>query len=965
MISKIDRSMVGADEERASSSTQSSEPIFDQNFGKQNAWIEGWMDSANHLAESFDADCAFIIELPQAMNLTVNARYVCSCGHLKNCKGHLLDDPLVLETIRKSKVAYGDAPLYDHPYNQIIPKSDQSSFLAVSTRSRLNGSRYVFGLIGRQSWSDPDRTLKRLEGMAYFASQILCSKTDALEADLFFQLAQDAIMRVSSDGTIVKINQVAEKITGYKNSELGHQSLSTIFPGLQPSDLLRMSYECQLNAQLSPTKTCENMVKIQTKAGKLHLVDLSISGYIPNHSGNNDFVVILRDRSEHQKLETMVKQVSDFSNEILSIVGAYVFVIDHHGKIVRFNHECERFTGELFEEVVGQLLWDVIPEAQSHRKQLERYKKNPDHFIAPSTHKTTWTDKEKSKHHIQWRNSIIKDKQKKLKYLIACGVDVTEQDTSRKIILRDGKLLQQFIHYAPAAVAMFDTKFNYLEASLRWKGKFNIPEEENCAGTNPMIRHENLSIFENWRVAVHECLNGHHKKSSRDTFTKPDGQEEIIRWEMQPWYDEESLPGGVIVFAEIITELIESEKSKRSLERQLYRAQKLEAIGTLAGGVAHDFNNILAGIVGFTEILKLEFSENKFASELTDEVLRATDRAKMLVKQILAFSRNQEQTKSPASLKPIIKEVAKMMKATCPSHIKVKADTIGDIPFVLCDQNQIHQVVVNLCTNAIHAMEDLVSGKLNVQLECIQIEKEEADTIHKMKIGSYVKLTIKDTGEGMDDATMQRIFDPFFTTKEAGRGTGLGLSVVHGIIKSHDGHIKVISKKGKGSRFDIYLPAMEDAQAAEKNDHISSLPLGNGQRILFVDNEASICQSSQMGLEKSGYVIESFVDPCLAIQRFWESPDSFDILITDLDMPRITGIDLARKIKSDHPEFPIILCSGFISEKLKQSTDMNLFDHVLAKPNKLFDLCHALDSIFNKNDSFIKSGAKENVKVSD
>ena len=406
MISKFDSSLVDNAEDTTRSALVKSEDNSDLPIGHHNqqAWIDGWKDSANHLAESFDATCAFIIELPQALNLSLTARYVCSCGHLKHCIGHVMDDPLILETINSTHVMRQEENLSDHPFNRIIPKCNLASFLAVTTKSRLNGSGYVFGVIGRTPWPNPVRTIERLEGMAYFASQLMCSKTDALEADLFFQMSQDAIMRVCSDGTIVKINKNAEKLTGFKNNELSHQSISRIFPGLKSNDLSRMSYDCILSANSSASHQCQNVVKLQTNSGDLQVVELTISGLIPNQSGSNDVIVMLRDRSEHEKLETMVKQVSDFSNEILCIVGAYVFVIDHQGRIVRFNQECERITGELFEEVVGLPLWEVIPEALSHKRQLERYRKNPDHFMGPSSHKGIWKDKDGKKHHIQWRN---------------------------------------------------------------------------------------------------------------------------------------------------------------------------------------------------------------------------------------------------------------------------------------------------------------------------------------------------------------------------------------------------------------------------------------------------------------------------------------------------------------------------------------------------------------------------------
>ncbi|MBN2410333.1 PAS domain S-box protein [candidate division KSB1 bacterium] len=358
---------------------------------------------------------------------------------------------------------------------------------------------------------------------------------------------------------------------------------------------------------------------------------------------------------------------------------------------------------------------------------------------------------------------------------------------------------------------------------------------------------------------------------------------------------------------------------EKRLERQLFQAQKMEAIGTLAGGIAHDFNNILAAILGFTELSLRNTKSNARLQRNLGYVLQVGYRAKDLIKQILAFSRLNQQEKKPLQISLIIKEALKLLRASLPTTIEIQQKIIAKSSIVMADPTQIHQVLMNLCTNAAHSMRD-IGGILEIGLFNVNISHEDIVHYHDIKPGPYVKFTVSDTGYGISPDIIERIFDPYFTTKKPGEGTGMGLSVVHGIIKSHQGDIVVYSEKNKGTSFHILLPRME-TEIEEEEEQIKPLPHGH-ERILFVDDEKSLVNIGKEMLEQLGYKVVGKTNSIKALQVFSAQPGDFDLIITDQTMPHLTGAELAKKIFLIRPDIPIILCTGFsevISEEKAKS----------------------------------------------
>ncbi len=346
-----------------------------------------------------------------------------------------------------------------------------------------------------------------------------------------------------------------------------------------------------------------------------------------------------------------------------------------------------------------------------------------------------------------------------------------------------------------------------------------------------------------------------------------------------------------------------------NLEVHLRQSHKMEAIGTLAGGIAHDFNNILAAIIGYAEMTLTKVVQGSMTERNLAQILKAAHRAKDLIKQILIFTHEGEKEHRPVRIAPVVKEALKLLRASIPKTIAIRQKIrLTSEGVILADPTQIHQVLINLCTNAAYAMREK-GGVLEVSLTDGVPEIEALSMYDKLGDTPCLQLTVSDTGCGIQPAIIERIFDPFFTTKDQGQGTGMGLAVVHGIVKSHDGAINVNSRVGKGSTFTVYLPRHEDKVLAETKAPYP-MPRGSG-RILFVDDEETLADLGKQMLIDLGYEVVSMTNSREALAVFRAQPGWFDLVFTDYTMPEMTGADLARKIMSMRPDIPVVLCTGY------------------------------------------------------
>lgn len=380
--------------------------------------------------------------------------------------------------------------------------------------------------------------------------------------------------------------------------------------------------------------------------------------------------------------------------------------------------------------------------------------------------------------------------------------------------------------------------------------------------------------------------------------------------------------------------LVRDTSARKSMEEQLRQAQKMEALGTLAGGIAHDFNNVLAAILGYIELARFDVDESNPARKSIDQIYKASQRARNLVGHILSFSRQTVHEKKPVFMQQIIGESLELLRASLPSTIEIKQSMTSKVYPIDADSTQIHQILMNLCTNAAHAMAD--GGILSILLDVVTLNEVDVHEFIELEPGAYMKLSVGDTGCGMNLEVKKRIFDPYFTTKGKGQGTGMGLSVVHGILKVHGGAIRVESEEGEGSVFHLYFPVSE-GRAGEEPKVAAGLARGQ-ENILFVDDEPDLAEMVGAMLERLGYTVTAVTDSREALDLFSESPEAFDLVVTDLTMPKMTGVALARKVKALRPEVPVIICTGYSDSFSAGEVSDAGIDFLLMKPLEIREL---------------------------
>ena len=401
---------------------------------------------------------------------------------------------------------------------------------------------------------------------------------------------------------------------------------------------------------------------------------------------------------------------------------------------------------------------------------------------------------------------------------------------------------------------------------------------------------------------------------------------------------------GMFVLASIvdITARKKAEDERRHLEEELRQAQKLEAVGTLAGGIAHDFNNILFAITGYAELIAKGARTAEAVDEDLAELMKAARRGKELVERILVFSRRQPSERRPLEIGPTVAEAAKLLRATLPASIDLKLNVHPQAPRVLGDATSIHQILMNLGTNAAHAMPG--GGALEISVEPQYLRDHVVRAHPGLHEGWYAVLVVRDHGVGIDPAVLGRVFEPFFTTKPKGSGTGLGLSIVHSIVKTHDGAIDLDSAPGRGTTVTCFFPALVDAAAVEPARGAET-PRGRGEHVLLVEDEPTLARMSTRRLQALGYAVTADTEAMRALETFRARPGDFDIVITDYLMPQMVGVDLARAIHNIRPDVPIVLLTGFIEELPEETIRSAGVRRLITKPATMEELGQAVHEV--------------------
>jgi PAS domain S-box-containing protein len=524
--------------------------------------------------------------------------------------------------------------------------------------------------------------------------------------------------------------------------------------------------------------------------------------------------------------------------------------------------------------------------------------------------------------------------------------EVRERRHTESALRENKQLFDAFMRYLPALAFMKDERGRYLYFNAACQTFFGQSPVERIGKTDhelwpadiadELARNDQRVLTEGEALSTVELVSlGEAAYGAACDGTCGETSSEVCYYRVSKFPI--LRPGKPPLLAGIafdITDKIQAENTCSQLEAQLVQSQKMEAIGTLAGGIAHDFNNILSGIMGYAELAQMSLDPGEAAHERLEQVLKGTNRAKELVRQILTFSRKSAPLKKRLELTTVVQEALKLLRATLPSNILIRHTVEAGMDVVLADPTQMHQVVMNLCANAAHAMAEK-GGELHVSLDNVNSGGEGPDGVAPAG-GEMVRLRVADTGHGMDAAVLKRIFDPFYTTKETGRGTGMGLAVVHGIVKSHGGTISVTSKVGAGACFDLCLPLV-NLPLSLGVDSTDDLPRGT-ETILLVDDEDFLAELGKDLLEQMGYRVDARSSSVEALAALHADKGCYDLLITDMTMPDLTGDELTVRALKLCPDLPVIICTGY-SERIDKTKAAALgARELLLKPLSLHQL---------------------------
>ena len=660
---------------------------------------------------------------------------------------------------------------------------------------------------------------------------------------------------------------------------------------------------------------------------------------ILDEKGEVEFLVFsLNEVTERKRAEDALKAASIYTRSLIEASLDPLVTINPEGKITDVNRATELATGVPREGLIGSDFSNYFTEPTKAREGYERVFKEGsilDYSLAIRHVSGKVTD-------VLYNATVYRNEAGEVQGVFAAARDITQRKQAEEALRQNEQLLRNVLELLPVGVWIADKEglitygnpagqriwgghryigIDHFREYMGWWLHTGKPIEPEEWGVARAVRKGEISLNEEIEI---ECFDGSRKIILSSAIPLRNDKNDII---------------GAFVINDDITE-------RKQAEQALRQRQKIEALGTLAGGIAHDFNNILMPIIINAELALLDAKQGVLPSpNYLQLVKEAATRGQELVKQIITFSRQREQPRQPVDINPVIKEALKFLRASIPKNIEIRSCVDVEPAMVLADPTQIHQVLMNLCSNAAYAMRGK-EGILRVSLTRAEIDQEVGSRQMEVRPGPYLRLTICDTGHGMDPEVREKAFDPFFTTKKPGEGTGMGLAVVHGIVKNHEGAITLESEVGKGTTVHVFLPWV---QAGEPQRDVSPEPIPTGkERILLIDDEEIQVRTLQHMLERLGYRVIARTRAREALETFRTLPDSFDLVITDQAMPELTGADLAREVFRVRPGMPIILCTGY-SETLdeEEARSIGIRDFAL-KPLTIRDLAERIRKVLNK-----------------
>jgi len=737
----------------------------------------------------------------------------------------------------------------------------------------------------------------------------------------------DAVISSDTQGCINLMNPVAEKLTGWSFEEANGKPIEEVLRIVHAKTGKKLNNP--VGKVLKNGKTvslADHSMLISKNNNKYQIADSAA----PIRSDTNNIigvVMVFRDVTEEYRMRDTVKKSEQYLHSIFR--AAPIGIGLSTDRILKqITEQICKMTGYAEDKLINRSARILYPSRDDYEYVgRETNKQIQEH--GTGIMETRWKCKDGRIINVLLSSTPM-DTNDLSKGITFAALDITERKKANAALWKSEKRYRTLFDKTNDAIFVVEKSTGrYLDA--------NNAASELTGRTLDELKQ--LTTHDVTPKNSHEYLSKINKSTGTIDlgtviYQRPDNNNRIAKLSIVPVNDRAS-----ICIAKDITHDLE-------VEKQLRQSQKMEAIGTLAGGIAHDFNNILSGIFGYAQLAEMHVNDSEKIKKNLSQIVKGAKRAAELVQQILTFSRQVEYNKNPLKLSRVVKEAVKFLRSSIPVTIVIK-EKISSKEIVLADSTMTHQVVMNLCTNAYHSMRDS-GGILTVELNDIKITPQDHSTANYLP-GNYVRLEVRDTGHGMDKETLEKIFDPYFTTKKTDKGTGLGLAMVGGIVTKHKGFMKVYSEVGLGSTFQVFWPVIEKNYSLNLQEGKNTPLLKGTEQIMLVDDETDILDTTQEILEKHGYKITTFEDGEASLKAFKEDPEKFDLVITDMAMPNISGDKLSAELIRIRPEIPIIICTGFNEKMSKEMAESLGIKGFLLKPIVMKNLSEKIREVLDKN----------------
>jgi PAS domain S-box-containing protein len=741
------------------------------------------------------------------------------------------------------------------------------------------------------------------------------------------ETAVEGIITIDERGRIESMNQAAAKIFGYAPHELLGQNVNQLMP---PPYAERHDAHIAEYLRTGRAKVIGSGREVPGLRRDGTVIPLELSVTEVRLGGQRKFAGFLRDITERKGAEEVLRQ------QALLLDLAQVLVRDLDGRIVLWGRGLEQLYGYTRDEALGRIAHELLgTEFPAPRAEIEASLRRTGVWEGELVHHT----RDARRVVVASRWVLHRDADGNPIHVLEVNSDITARREAEDAVRTSQARLRAALDAGNMGTWIWDLPSDRLwwdDAALKvWGRARGEMADGRVATTLALVHPDDRARLQAARDVALRGTGGDVVAEFR--ALKPDGPQQWIVVHGRIERDAAGRPVRMIGVCMDVT-------ARKRAEETALRSDKLEALGTLAGGIAHDFNNVLTAIMGNLELVMQSLPPDDALQEYFVRIDRAGARAADLTRRILTFARRQDSARAVAALAPIVEEALELLRATLPAMIDIVSDVPADLPAVAVDAAQLHQVLLNLGTNAAHAMRER-GGRLEVRAEAPTVGKGPG-LPPELPAGRYVELRVSDNGCGMDEATRVRIFDPFFTTKLPGEGTGLGLSVVHGIMQSHGGAITVASEPGAGTTFRLYFPAAETQPAASRPVTFGGLPR-HAKRVLFVDDEPDIVDVGAAILRRLGYEVTGAALPTEALKIYQERPDDFDVVVTDFAMPGMSGLALVGALREIRSDIPVILCSGFLSDDTVTAAARQLgIRRLIHKPFTGPILASALHAVF-------------------